>query len=73
MFGEVGKIEVEVGQCEARILLALIFNFFDNSGTERLSQPRPLLISVSHSQPTIKPISRNQLFIIVSNLRYFDS
>ena len=35
MFGEVGKIEVEVGQCEARILLAMNFNFFDNSGAER--------------------------------------
>ena len=39
LFGEIGKIEVEVSQREARILPALIFNFFDNSGTERLSQP----------------------------------
>ena len=38
MFDEIGKIEVEVGQCEARILLALIFNFFDESGAERSSQ-----------------------------------
>ena len=37
-FGEIGKIEVEIGQCAAEILLAVICNIFDDSGTERLSQ-----------------------------------